>query len=142
MTFFYYFYLDICYDHYENYNFYKVADAVMATLRSANLFFETLKPWELKKSSESLGQLNVVLHLAMETLRTTAIILKPIVPNISHNLLNKLNIPENQQSWMNIKDRTWSKENFKSIQLNSEKMVLFKRILSEEEKVKKKNKSG
>lgn len=113
----------------------------MATLRSANLFFESLKPWELKKSCESPEQLNVVLHIAMEALRTTAIILKPIAPNIAHNLLNKLNIPESQRSWVNIKYRTWSDENFKSVQLSPEKVVLFKRILSEE-KVKKNVKGG
>lgn len=114
----------------------------MSTLHAANLFFETLKPWELRKRAECLSELNVVLHVTMEALRTSAIILKPIVPNLSDNLLNKLNVPKSQRNWMNIKSRTWSDERFKAVPLSNEKVVLFKRIILEDETNKKKTRKG
>ncbi|VEN35851.1 unnamed protein product [Callosobruchus maculatus] len=74
---------ETCRCHYADFNFHKVADAIMATLHSANLFFETLKPWELKKKPESHLELNVVLHLTLETLRVVGILLQPMVPKLS-----------------------------------------------------------
>lgn len=76
--------------------------------------------------------------MTMETLRTTSIILKPIVPNISNNLLNKLNIPNNDRNWSNIITRTWSDDKFKAHPLSDEKMVLFRRIIIDEETKRKK----
>lgn len=122
---------DICHQHYDNLNFYKAVDAIMATLRANNLFFETLKPWELKKNPNSQEELKVVLHLTLETLRVTGILLQPIIPNLSKILLDKLNIPCEQRYLSNLQKFSWEDDTFKDVKLSSEKVVLFKRIVDE-----------
>lgn len=122
--------LDICKSHYDDFNFYKAADAIIATLHSANLFFETLKPWELKKSPETIEDLHVALHLAMESLRVSGILLQPLIPNISDNLLNKLSVPRDERYFDNSKRFSWKNEHFQANKaLGREKTVLFKRII-------------
>ncbi|KAJ8910860.1 hypothetical protein NQ315_010807 [Exocentrus adspersus] len=125
---------DICKGHYQDLNFYRVADSVVATLHSANLFFETLKPWELKKHPEKCKELDVVLHLAIETLRVTGILLQPIIPNICNDLLNKISVGKGDRFFENAQRFSWMDVDFKESQLAAEKVVLFKRILLEGDK--------
>lgn len=125
---------NVCYEHYNSYNFYKVADSVMATLHRANLFFETLKPWELKKNQES-EKLNAVLHLTLETLRISAVLLQPLIPNISKKLLDKINVTENERSFESTKKLSWKEDGFREVKLAPEKLVLFRRIQSKEQKI-------
>lgn len=113
----------------------------MSTLHAANLFFQTLKPWELRKRPERHQDLNAILHITMETLRTTAVILNPIIPNLSDSLLNKLNVPINRRSWESIQCRSWTDHAFRAQSLSNEKLVFFKRIILEDETRKKKSKT-
>ncbi|KAJ8959833.1 hypothetical protein NQ318_011566 [Aromia moschata] len=121
-----------CKGHYQDFNFYKVADAVIATLHSANLFFETLKPWELKKNPDTLNELNVVLHLALETLRVSAILLQPLIPNICGRLLDKMGVGEGERFFGDAEKLSWANEEFRERKLTPEKLVLFKRIVTEQ----------
>lgn len=122
---------NICKEHYDSYNFYKVADNVIATLHKANLFFETLKPWELKKNQQ-MEKLDVVIHLTLETLRISAILLQPLIPNVSKKLLDKINIDESHRTFENTKILSWQNDKFKEMVLVPEKLILFKRIEAEE----------
>ncbi|XP_057651587.1 methionine--tRNA ligase, mitochondrial [Diorhabda carinulata] len=131
---------DTCRDYYIQLNFYKAVDSVIATLHVANLFFETLKPWELKKNPENHAKLDVALHLTLETLRISCILLQPIVPNLANVVLEKLNVPEDNRYFENVKTFSWNIKNSSEKPLKPEKVVLFKRILTEEDtkvKVKK-----
>ncbi|XP_065173544.1 methionine--tRNA ligase, mitochondrial-like, partial [Atheta coriaria] len=119
--------------HYTEHNFYKVVDATIATLHCANLFFETLKPWELKKSTERRRELNAVLHVALETLRVCGIVLQPIVPNIAANLLNRINIESGARRWAHVTKLSWRDASVQSRQLASDSGVLFKRIVVDAE---------
>ncbi|XP_066247998.1 methionine--tRNA ligase, mitochondrial [Euwallacea similis] len=132
----------LCETHYNQYNFYKAADAIIAILHSANLFFETLKPWELKKNKNTTEDLQTVLHLAMESLRVTGILLQPLIPNISNVLLNKLNVPKKERFFDNLQKFSWMEQSFKTRCLGDDSAVLFKRIVSgdsDREKKKLKN---
>lgn len=77
---------------YETLNFYRGLEHIMATTRLANLFVEEEKPWVLAKQSPQNPQLFTMLNLVFETLRTTAIMMQPIVPNLSALILGSLNI--------------------------------------------------
>lgn len=125
---------DVCRQHYDNLNFYKVVDSVLATLRANNLFFETLKPWELKKNPSSLEELKVVLHLTFETLRISGILFQPIIPNLSQTLLDKLNIPNEERYFDDLRIFSWDNEKFEERKLSSDKVVLFRRILDDSSK--------
>jgi methionyl-tRNA synthetase len=71
-------------EHFEDCNFYKVVDSVVAVLQEANKFFESQKPWELKRNE---SELEGILCITIETLRVCGIILQPIIPKTSSQLL-------------------------------------------------------
>ncbi|RZB39414.1 methionine--tRNA ligase, mitochondrial, partial [Asbolus verrucosus] len=123
---------EVCMGHYSNFNFYKAVDSVTATLHQANLFFETLKPWELKKLEDKSKELDVVLHLTLETLRVCGILLQPIIPNIARNLLNKINVGLDRRYFKDATEFSWNKPNFVTKNLSSDKAILFKRIMLED----------
>ncbi|VVC96021.1 unnamed protein product [Leptidea sinapis] len=129
---------EICHKHYSNYQFYKAADAVMSVLRTANQFFETSKPWELRKDPSRQKELDVVLHLTLETLRICAIILQPMVPDISERLLDKLQVPKTCRSWQHCETASWRVKGaiYEAKNIQAGKFVLFPRIYTEK-KVKK-----
>lgn len=93
-----------------------------------------MKPWVLKKDPSCSSKLNAVLHIAMETLRICGILLQPLIPNISKNLLNAIMVPENQRVFEATKRLSWNQKKFTAVSLCPEKVVLFKRIILEKEK--------
>lgn len=112
---------------------------MITTLHSANLFFETMKPWELKKSDARQNDLEAVLHLTMETLRICGIILQPIIPHLSNGLLNKLNVSTTERKWTNLKQFSWENvTGLKSRNISGETEPLFRRIILDKEKKRKK----
>lgn len=90
----------------------------MSTLHAANSFFETSRPWELKlktlteeritiplpKCDENALRLETIMSMTMDTLRLCAIVLQPLLPQISKRMLDKLCVPLNQRLWRNLKD--------------------------------------
>ncbi|XP_048001718.1 methionine--tRNA ligase, mitochondrial [Leguminivora glycinivorella] len=97
---------DQCREYYSTYQFYKAVDEIIATLHACNLFFEALKPWELRKENRQ-RELDVVLHLALETLRVSAIVLQPVIPQLATSLLDRLQIPKDCRSWEHCETASW-----------------------------------
>lgn len=131
---------ELCHVHYRNYQFYKVVDAVVKVLHLANLFFETQKPWELRKKSEQQKELDVILHITMETLRICAIILQPIIPLMSCKLLDKLQISRDCRTWQHCETPSWRIKGaiYETKKIQSGKFVLFQRIYDKKNVQKKK----
>lgn len=113
--------------HYLDFNFYRGISIIISTLHAANKFFELSRPWELRKNETSKDHLDCVLHLTMETLRICAITLQPIIPQLSSLLLDKLSIPTSSRNWCDLTP-SWQSNSSKSSPLNSQKVVLYKRI--------------
>lgn len=112
--------------HYEELNFYKGIDEIIATLQCCNRFFEYNKPWKLAK--HDINKLSCVLHVTMETLRMSTVALQPIVPILADQLLNKLNIKN--RHWDQLIP-SWKDENkiVNPTNLKKENIVLFKKLL-------------
>ncbi|XP_063978535.1 methionine--tRNA ligase, mitochondrial-like [Diachasmimorpha longicaudata] len=93
----------IAQESYENFNFHQVVDAVMASLRYANKMIEHHKPWALVKNTDatSVNELEAVLALGLESVRASALILHPIIPQVTENLLCHLKIPPDSRQWRN-----------------------------------------
>lgn len=99
----------ICFQQYSQYNFHLVVDSVIAVLHLANNFFESTKPWELKKGNDvQTKKKETILSIAFHSLETCSIILQPIIPNISANLLNRLNVSENNRKWNFDNEIKWN----------------------------------
>uniref|UniRef100_A0A1B0CGA3 Methionine--tRNA ligase, mitochondrial n=1 Tax=Lutzomyia longipalpis TaxID=7200 RepID=A0A1B0CGA3_LUTLO len=124
-----------CLAHYQENNFYLVVDTVMAALHAGNNFFETTRPWELKKGTEEqIKRLEAIICLTMETLRICGIILQPIVPKLTGQLLDKLAI--GQRQWKDCEDFLWKSTGRNQENLSSASSVLFRRLqLEKGEKV-------
>lgn len=107
---------------------------MVGVLHSANLFVETLKPWELRKVDPI--RLDVVLHVTLESLRVCGILLQPIAPNITSNLLNKLNVPDDRRFFADTKKLSWTNigEFTMPIRLSDDKSVLFRKLLLKNDK--------
>ncbi|GBN89342.1 Methionine--tRNA ligase, mitochondrial [Araneus ventricosus] len=90
--------------HFMEGYFYKGIDDIMACLRDANAFMQSNKPWELvkMKDEKSKETLSTMLHVVLEVLRISGVLLQPVVPNLSKRLLTKLQVPEEQRGWENI----------------------------------------
>ncbi|CAK1594721.1 unnamed protein product [Parnassius mnemosyne] len=135
---------EICHNHYSSYQFYKAADSVIHVLHLANLFFETHKPWELKKRPECQKELDVILHITLETLRICGIILQPLIPELATQLLNKLQIPEDCRSWQHCEKPSWQLEGaiYETKNIQPGKFVLFQRIYMDKKNIHKKKASA
>ncbi len=70
------------------------ADTVMELARRCNKYIDETTPWILAKSEESRGRLNDVLYNLIECIRILAILLKPMMPATSENMLKQIGFPE------------------------------------------------
>lgn len=118
---------DECDLHYEAFNYPKVIQAIMARLRESNLLVQDYKPWELVKSNkdEDISKLQRMIFLVYESLRICGILLQPIVPVVSANLLDKLEIKQTERTYEFAK-MDYVRDKAKSISSNTD--VIFKRI--------------
>lgn len=73
--------------------------------------------------------LDVVLHMTLETIRICSIILLPIIPSMSTKLLDKLLIPENRRTWYFTSYISWQNDMIlETRNISSEKLLLFQKI--------------
>ena len=91
-----------------------------------NVFLNDTKPWILAKEENKEAELQTVVLITLEALRVSAILLQPIVPNISDKILNKLNVNSCERLWNNAKHVFDSKTSNNII--NEQKSVLFSKI--------------
>ncbi|XP_036324656.1 methionine--tRNA ligase, mitochondrial-like [Rhagoletis pomonella] len=143
-----------CAQHYADNNFYLVVDTVISTLHAANNFFETSRPWELKRPAavvttgndavdaansqniENFERLETIIAMTMDTLRICGIVLQPIVPQLCGKLLDKLAVPQEQRLWRNLDDCFATKSSYENVARPLDvhtDAVLFRRILLKEE---------
>uniref|UniRef100_A0A0K0FLJ5 Methionine--tRNA ligase, mitochondrial n=1 Tax=Strongyloides venezuelensis TaxID=75913 RepID=A0A0K0FLJ5_STRVS len=107
--------------HYENLIFYKGLEEIMSVCKKVNTFFHNTQPW--KKSSGN--ELSSILYITYETLRVIGLLMQPITPNYSSNLLNQLGIPENKRT---LNYANFSLDEFTRTSLSKEQKPLLKRI--------------
>lgn len=95
-----------CDSLFNQFSFYDGLQKIMSRLRDANLYFDEKKPWILAKQADcqdSQLELKKTFYLVFETIRITAILLQPIIPNIAESLLDSLNVPLNERFIDNAK---------------------------------------
>ncbi|XP_071838638.1 methionine--tRNA ligase, mitochondrial-like [Apostichopus japonicus] len=94
-------------DHFSSFHVYKGLDEIMSCLRQANSFTQRHEPWKLAKDEREKDRLETVLHVVMETLRLSGILLQPVTPNLAERLLNRLGIPATQRSFNDLRPFSW-----------------------------------
>lgn len=126
-----------CFDHYRAGNFYLAVDAVVEVLHAANGFFEAMRPWELRKAGAAQQlQLDAVLCTTLETLRVCGIVLQPIVPDLSGQLLDKLAVGQSERQWSDLSHVRWQSTDADQLAerplCQRTEAILFRRILAGE----------
>lgn len=87
-----------CAEHYAAGNFYLAVDRCVEVLHTANAFFETLRPWELRKRGDAAAA-EATLSVTLETLRVCGIVLQPVVPALCGQLLDRLAVSAERRMW-------------------------------------------
>ena len=118
-----------CFESYLDGNFHIGITNVMQCLRSINGLFNLIQPWKFVNDNNDLNQkrLKCLLFLSLESIRIAAILLNPIVPNISKSIFEKLNISQEFCQWK------FAKLNFQQQQQNdnrisSKKLIIFSKL--------------
>ncbi len=81
----------------ENMESFHIADAVenvFTLLRRANKYIDETTPWVLAKDEEKKGRLGTVLYNLLETIRLSAILLTPIIPETAEKIFAALSTDE------------------------------------------------
>ncbi|XP_053404426.1 methionine--tRNA ligase, mitochondrial-like [Mercenaria mercenaria] len=93
--------IDTVEGYYKDMMFYRGIESIMSYLRWANGVVQQHEVWNLAKSDNEtdIQHLKCVIHVALETLRVSGILLQPVIPNISQRLLNRLGIPKDRRTF-------------------------------------------
>lgn len=121
-------------ESYEEYNLHHVVDVVMSTLHCANRMINYHEPWQLRKQvddADSIRELKAVISLALESSRIAALILYPITPKLSSNLLDFLDIPGENRTWADTVPEFFNKKGVKERYIERNNVILFKKIRSQ-----------
>ena len=114
---------------YDCHEFYHGIIAIMDVLRACNAYVQHEQPWILAKSSRDSDQerLRMIISFTLECLRISGILLQPIVPNISRQLLNTLAIDSNARTFEDCK--LVNKDEEKKMNINrTERISLYQRL--------------
>ena len=93
-----------------------------------NKYIDETRPWELSKNNDEEKLKSSMYHL-IENIRKIGIILLPFMSETSKNLLNQIGIPEELQTWDNLKKY----DGLKDIKVIEKGQPLFIRKNVEEE---------
>ena len=114
---------------YDSYEFYHGIIAIMDVLRACNAYVQQEQPWILAKSSRADDQqrLRTLISLTLECLRICGILLQPIVPNISKQLLDILVVDSSERTFEHCK-RLNEHEEKKLHFTRTERISLYQRL--------------
>jgi methionyl-tRNA synthetase len=71
---------------FDEYNFSRALEAAWSAIERVDKFISDAKPWDLAKSEDQRGALDLVLHTATETLRHLTVLLVPVLPNATQEI--------------------------------------------------------
>ncbi len=70
-------------------------DEIFSLLRKSNKYIDDTVPWVLAKDESKMNRLETVLFNLLDSIRVSAILLQPFIPEISLKILNQLNVSDN-----------------------------------------------
>lgn len=116
-----------CYSAYLNGNFYMGISQVMDFLRLVNGLLNETEPWSLVNSADKQDRLDTILYVSLEALRTSSVLLEPVIPRTSNLALNKLNIDPELRTWSSA-ENAFIDHPGRSVLLDKGKYVLFSKL--------------
>lgn len=83
----------------EKYAFQQALQEVFKVVSRANKYIDETAPWTLAKDEANLPRLAAVLYNLIETVRISAILLKPFIPDSSEAIRKQIGAAEEQFNW-------------------------------------------
>jgi methionyl-tRNA synthetase len=90
---------------YESFQFHTAADLILRAVDNLNQLVQTAEPWNLYKAGQ-LPQLGWVLTQILDTIRQCAVLLSPITPNLSLDILTQLGLTPTTLCWHDLDQGT------------------------------------
>lgn len=118
-------------NYYNEYNFSEMLKSIWKFISRLNKYIDENEPWKLYKE-ENLDRLNTVLYKLIDGIYKVAIILSPVMPNSSKEILKQISINKDISSF-NI----YNLEDYPNNNKLNEAYVLFPRVEQEKEEFKK-----
>lgn len=114
---------------YDAYEFYHGIIAIMDVLRACNGYVQHEQPWLLAKSKVENDQqrLHELIYLTLDCIRICGILLQPIVPSITKQLLDILGIDQNNRTLHDCNILLDNKEKKLNI-VKNERISLYQRL--------------
>ena len=92
---------------YENLQFSQACEEILTLVRSCNKYIDDSAPWSLFKQQKQ-SEVEHILYAVLESVRLSAYLLSPVIPDISTKIYQQLGF-----DWdFNSGDRAQTKENF------------------------------
>ena len=95
-------------EKYEEYLFFmetqqidKALKSVFELISETNSYIDKQAPWMLKKNN--IQRMNVVLFITLNIIRTSSLMLIPVIPTSANKVLDFLNIDQSERNFKNIK---------------------------------------
>uniref|UniRef100_F7B7E9 Methionine--tRNA ligase, mitochondrial n=1 Tax=Ciona intestinalis TaxID=7719 RepID=F7B7E9_CIOIN len=86
--------------HCSKFHFYNAIHEIISIAREANMMVHRHQAWKLDEHPDDLKLLESIVHSVFEGLRVAGILLQPMIPTLATKLLDKLNIPLNERTWV------------------------------------------
>lgn len=80
----------------------KYIDVLVSMVWEANKYIDTMEPWVLRKTDPD--RMATVLYVIMETLRYTAILYQPVIPESANKILDQLSVPQDERTFEHLTD--------------------------------------
>lgn len=124
-------------DEYRNAD---TCENIMNLARRCNKYIDETMPWSLSKNEDERQHLNAVLYNLLENIRILAVMLEPICPDCSENILKQLNSTNKSFEFGTVSEYSVNIPSPLFIRLDTEKVL--KEINSEIEEKANKNKEN
>ncbi|MGQ4272859.1 methionine--tRNA ligase [Terrihabitans sp. B22-R8] len=92
--------IDECRQAIDDFALHTMLAAIWRVVGDANRYFASEEPWKLRKTDPE--RMATVLYVTAETLRTLAILIQPVMPTAAARLLDALNVPSDQRSFVDL----------------------------------------
>lgn len=109
-------------------NFYQGITQIMDFIRLVNALITTTEPWRLTSLDKDQHRLNVILYVSLEAIRVSAIMLQPIIPRMSSNILDVLNVAANARTWGHAQ-KPFSNDHIHNTNLVKHKAILYPKLV-------------
>ncbi len=86
-------------NYYDQLSFKEACQSILNLASSANLYLNDKEPWKLIKEDSNKEKVAYYIYNVLESCRIVSLLINPVVPNLSLNMLKQLNLESQINDW-------------------------------------------